>query len=121
MDSAISVVMLQGYRIFDKTENCIFFIDDLWQFRPTHIHLRKFDGGKIEIINLSENMSKIIFTYYITIIPEIIITTAFLILSFLAGYFLLIFVLPFLILLLVTIDRLKSESNKIVMKIVNLN
>src|SRR5256885_529843 len=73
IDRIILVLKEQEYTIKNRTDNSVSFEDDNWQIRSKLKIFKKVDAGKFEIIS-SANGQLITFTYYLSFLPEIIIT-----------------------------------------------
>jgi hypothetical protein len=117
MDKIASQLMMQSYIITDRNINAISFTDDNWQFRSKHESFKKIDEGDFKIIVFEKNML-IKFTYYISFLPELLITSILLFFGFLQSFFILIIAVPLLIQLVFRIDKLKKVSEELILSIV---
>ncbi|HTD39052.1 MAG TPA: hypothetical protein VK671_00425 [Mucilaginibacter sp.] len=118
MDKALIQLNAQHYIIENKADNIISFKDDNWQIRSKGTGFRKVDKGSFEITPLNEG-SLIRYTYYVSFLPETVITTILVILSFTQSYFIILIDLPFLIQLGVRIYTLKDVSKQMIKRLAN--
>ncbi len=117
MDKVISKLTEQGYIITDRTMASISFKDDNWQIRSRNKIFSKVDKGEFKI-EVSGDGALIEYTYYISFLPELVITSIILIVSLAQNYLILFIALPLLIQLGIRIITLREVSEEMVMTII---
>lgn len=118
LDKILSSLRKQDYLIENKTNDSVFFKDDKWQIRSKGTGFRKVDKGVFEIIPINEG-SLIRYTYYISFLPELIITSIIVIVSIFQSYLILFIALPFLIQFVVRNYTLRGVSTELVKSLAN--
>jgi len=103
----------QNYLIGNRTNSVITFKDDNWKIRSKGSGLGKVDKGFFEVASTNEG-TLIRYTYYISFLPELVITTVIIIISIFQSYLILLIALIFLIQLLIRIYTLKDASTGII-------
>ena len=106
----------QNYIVFNKNLNTVSFKDDNWQIRPKGIIFSKVDEGKFETIVLDRG-TRIELTYYISILPGLIISSIIVIVSITQSNIALFIALPLWIQLVVRIVMLKTAMKQLLMEI----
>jgi hypothetical protein len=106
----------QGYIITDITSNTVSFKDNDWQIRSKAKIYKKVDKGKFEIFE-SSDLSRIEYTYYISFLPELMIGTVLVIISFYQSFLILLIILPFLIQFITRFIALKDGSKQLIAEI----
>lgn len=117
-DCAVSVLTHLDYLILERTKNALSFKDDPWQIQCKSKIFSKVDQGMIEFVPF-ENGSKIILTYYISFVPEFIITSILTVLSITQSHYIVLIALPLLIQLFIRIGSLKTATGEMMSMIIN--
>ena len=115
-DKILLLLKKQNYIIENRTNSAIAFKDDNWEMRSKGTGFRKVDKGLFEIIPSNEG-TLIKYTYYISFLPELVITTVIVIISIFPSYLILFIDLIFLIQLLIRIYTLKDASTEMIKRL----
>jgi hypothetical protein len=118
VDNSASQLMYKTYRILERTDVLVSFIDDLWQFRLRNTFGGRMDEGQFAFKE-SNGETMVTLTYYLFILPEVLITAAVIAFYYFTNStpILFLFVLPFWIQLIINIYRVKERSKELMMKI----
>lgn len=111
-----SILTKQNYIITHSVPNtAITFKDDEWEFRPMSDIDKKVDSGKFDIISLNGE-TKIKYTYYISLIPQLVMVAIIFFFAFVAvKNNLVLFMLPMVIIqLCIRINSLKKVSTNLI-------
>ncbi|TKC60136.1 hypothetical protein FBD94_14565 [Pedobacter hiemivivus] len=117
LDKAVSVLTNQDYVILERTESTLSFKDDNWQIRSKNKILSKVDQGKFEIA-ASKDGSRITLIYYVSFLPEFIITLILIIIGITQSYYVVIIAVPLLVQLFIRIDTLEASSNEMITRVI---
>jgi hypothetical protein len=116
IDKMLLVLKKQNYIIENTTSNIISFRDDNWEMRSKNAVFRKVDKGVFEVAPTNEG-SLIKYIYYVSFLPEIIITTIILVGFFALSHLVLLIALPLWIQLGVRIYTLKDVSEQMLKRL----
>jgi hypothetical protein len=115
-DEILSQLAKRDYLIINKSNNIISFKDDIWRIRPKGTGLKKVDQGIFELVSL-DDVTLIRYTYYISFLPEVVITAIIVFGAVTLSYLVLIIALPLWIQLGVRIYTLKDVSAQMVKRL----
>lgn len=116
IDKILLMLKKQNYIIEDITNSIITFKDDNWEMRSKNAVFRKVDKGSFELIPTSEG-TLIKYIYYISCLPEVIITAIIVFGSFVLSPLVLLIALPLWIQLAVRIYTLKDVSTQMIKRL----
>jgi hypothetical protein len=116
IDKILLLLKKQNYIIEDRTNSVISFKDDNWEMRSKNTGFRKVDKGSFEV-TLANEGTLIRYIYYISFLPEIIITAIVLFGTFALSHLVLLIALPLWIQLGVRIYTLKDVSTEMIKRL----
>lgn len=111
-----SILTKENYIITHSVPNtAITFKDDVWEFRPMSDIDRKVDSGKFDIISMNGE-TKIKYTYYISLIPQLVMVAIIFFFTFVViKNNLVLFMLPMVMIqLCIRINSLKKASTNLI-------
>jgi len=116
IDKILVLLKKQNYIIENRTSSVISFKDDNWEIRPKGTGFRKVDKGSFEVTPANEG-TLIRYTYYISFLPETVITIIILFGAFIISQLFLLIALPLWIQLGVRVYTLKDVSTEMVKRL----
>ena len=116
IDKILLMLKKQNYIIEHITNGIITFKDDNWEMRSKNAVFRKVDKGSFEVTSTNEG-TLIKYIYYISFLPEVIITAIIVFGAFVLSSLVLLIALPLWIQLGVRIYTLKDGSKQMIKRL----